>query len=98
MHDFVALDVHRPIGVFRNGGIGLVCFCGKHLPSFAQRWVPNGVDDADFVRIDALNQRPGPIVRISNSHHHLVAQRQDALNRLDNGVVKADSLIDEGES
>ncbi len=85
---FIRLQIQEPIaGTGILGDIGLM---GVLRPVRITFQIPPGIDDADFIRSDALDLLPRGVVRIAipQRHHELVHKRERGKDRLADRIVE----------
>jgi hypothetical protein len=98
VQDLVALDVDRPVRAGGDGTERLVRLDGEDPATLAERVVPDRLQDPHLGRADGADEAERVVVGAADGHHHLVAERQDRLDRLDDRVVVPDGVPDEGEA
>lgn len=98
MDYFVTLDVEEPVAF--AGGLGDVGLVGVFHPAGVFVEVPDGVDDANFVGIDAPDLVEGFVVgvAVSQGDDELIDNRQDGGNCLFDGVIKLGRIANHREA
>ena len=62
VQDLISLDVNAPIRIRRDSRQSLIRFLCENTPPFSQRIIPNGLNDANLIGFNRLDQRERRII------------------------------------